>query len=102
MYPRRFFAVLTKCSPSPEFHLIATGSLDTTKLGIISDILSLNPLHNDLHAQVPSNVEDVFYTFQNDDWFIFDSDVVGDIWLGSDGCVADCSWIPKSSLIRGT
>ncbi|KAK0440993.1 hypothetical protein EV421DRAFT_1904925 [Armillaria borealis] len=72
-----------------EFRLIATGTLDATKLGRISDIRPFNPLKNDQHAQVPScsrsKVEDIFHTFQNDDHFILDSNVVDDIWLRSGG-----------------
>ncbi len=100
-----FFAALSIYrKPRSEFRLIATGTLHATKLGRISDIWPFYLLKNDQHVQVPSfsrsEVEDVFYTFQNDDNFILDSNIVDDIWLRSGGCVADYSRIPNSSLIH--
>ncbi|PBK78641.1 hypothetical protein ARMSODRAFT_48731 [Armillaria solidipes] len=85
-----FFAALNiHRKARSEFRLIATGTLDATKLGRISDIRPFDLLKNDWHAQVPScsrsKVEEVFYTFQNNDHFILDSNVVDDIWLRSGG-----------------
>ncbi|KAK0196667.1 hypothetical protein F5146DRAFT_1217698 [Armillaria mellea] len=71
-----FLAALSVyCQRHSECRIIAAGTWDAMRLRKFSGVPSCSR----------SKVEDVFYTFQNDDHFILDSNVVDDIWLRSGG-----------------